>query len=293
MNQLLKAHLALFFVALFYGANYSIAKIVLDGEHIGPLGFILIRVIFGTVFFNLFHYFFIKEKIHRKDIRRFILCGLFGVAINQMLFFSGLKLTTEINSALIMTTTPILVLIASAIMIKERITKKKLLGIALGMAGAIILTIYGKKIAYQKDGLLGDILIFLNATSYGIYLVLAKTLMQKYHPITVVKWVFTFGFIFVFPFATQELMNTQWSTFTPTIWMAVLYVLIFVTFLTYFFNAYALKIVNPSVVSIYIYLQPLLAATIALSFGKDSLTLVKVIAGMLIFLGVFFVSRRT
>ncbi len=292
MSQRFKAHAALSAVALIYGANYTVAKVILNGEFIQPFALTLLRVTSGLFLFWMFHGTFVKEKIDRQDIPRFILCGLTGVAINQMLFVAGLKQTTHINAALIMTTTPILVLGASWFLLNEKITGKKLLGITLGIAGAAILIIYGKKFVFKKDGLTGDIMVFLNATSYGIFLVTVKTLMHKYNPLTVIKWVFTFGFCFVLPFGATELVNTPMNTFTPRIWIAVAYVLICTTFLAYLFNAYALKLVSPSTVSIYIYLQPLIATAIALIFGKDDLTAVKVAAGALIFSGVFLVSKR-
>ncbi|MFQ5445606.1 MAG: DMT family transporter [Saprospiraceae bacterium] len=292
MSSKFKAHAALSAVALIYGANYTIAKVILDGEYIQPYALTLLRVASGVIFFWLFHGAFVKEKIERQDIPLFILCGLTGVAINQMLFIAGLKLTTHINAALIMTATPILVLVASWFLLKEPITGKKVLGIGLGIAGAAILIIYGKKFAFTKDGLLGDIMIFLNATSFGIYLVIVKTLMRKYNPLTVAKWIFTFGIFFVLPFGTHELINTPMNAFTPRIWLAVAYVLICTTFFAYLFNAIALKLVSPSTVSIYIYLQPLIATAIALLFGKDELTIIKVAAGAFIFTGVFLVSRR-
>lgn len=257
-----------------------------------PPALVLMRVISGMSMFYIFHAAFVREKIERKDIPRLILCGICGVAVNQIMFLEGLKLTSQINASLIMTTTPILVLIASSILIKEKITWSKMLGIALGLSGAILLILYGKKFAYHKDGLLGDVLIFINATSYGLYLVLVRNLMRKYHPITVVKWIFIFGIVFVAPYGADELIEVQWNTFTNGAWLAVAYVMICTTFLAYLLNAFALRIVNPSVVSIYIYLQPLLATIIALLLAKDVLTIWKVTAGILIFLGVFFVSKR-
>lgn len=290
MSTALKAHLALFTVALLYGGNYSIAKIVMDDNHIQPRGFILLRVISGIVFFWTFHFFFIREKIHKKDLFLIGLCGLFGVAINQIFFFSGLKLTTPINASLIMTTTPMLVLLISAIIIKEKITSRKILGIIIGASGAILLITYGRKIQFNQTQMLGDLMILTNAVSYGIYLVLVKTLMKRYHPLTVIKWIFTFGIIYILPFSYHEFTAVNWGSFDTTIWLAILYVLIGATALAYFLNAYALKLVNPSMVSIYIYLQPLLASLIALGLGKDQLTIEKIIAGILIFLGVYFVS---
>ncbi len=290
MSTTVKAHIALFFVALIYGGNYSVAKLVLDDNYIQPLGFILMRALSGVILFWIVHLMFVRERVEKKDLPLIITCALFGVAINQMFFFMGLKYTTPINASLIMTTTPILVLLTSAIIIKEKITFKKMIGIALGAIGAIILISLGKDLSFKQTQLFGDLMIFINAVSYGIYLVLVKKLMGRYHPITVVKWVFTFGIFMVFPFGIGDLMIVQWSDFTQVIWMAVAYVLICVTFLTYLLNAFALKVVNASVVSIYIYLQPLLATFIALMMENDELGVVKILAGVLIFSGVYLVS---
>lgn len=291
MSATIKAHIALFLVALLYGGNFSIAKLVMDDNYIQPLGFIVMRVTSGLVLFWFFHQLFVREKIERKDFPLIFLCAVFGVAINQMFFFSGLKYTTPINASLIMTTTPILVLLTSAIIIKEKITRQKMLGIALGAIGAILLISYGKELSFKQSQILGDVLIFINASSYGIYLVLVKKLMKRYHPITVVKWIFTIGIFMVLPFGAKDLTVVEWTNLPSLIWFAIAYVLIGATFLTYLMNAFALKIVNPSVVSIYIYLQPLLATVIALTMQKDELDEVKILAGILIFFGVYLVSR--
>lgn len=291
MSKVLKAHIALFLVALIYGANYSIAKLVLDDNYIQPFGFIVFRVLSGLGLFWFFHQVFVREKVETKDFPMLILCAVFGVATNQLCFFMGLKYTTPINASLIMTTTPILVLIISSILIKEKITLQKLIGIAFGAIGAIILISRGGTFSFQQSQLLGDSLILVNATSYGIYLVIVKKLMDRYHPITVVKWVFTFGFLMVLPFGWKDVLLIEWSTFSTTIWIAFIYVLVAATFMVYLLNAFALKIVNPSVTSIYIYLQPLLASMIALVMGKDELGGIKILASILIFVGVFLVSK--
>ena len=231
MSSNLKAHLALFSVALIYGANYSIAKVVLDDNYIQPIGFILMRNISALIFFWLFHSLYIKEKVEKKDFPLLLLCGIFGVAINQIFFFSGLKFTTPINASLIMLTTPILVLITSAIILKEKITYQKVFGIALGILGATLLVVYGKQLSFEQSQLKGDLMIMINATSYGIYLVIVKKLLNKYNPFTVIKWVFTFGILFVFPLGIQDLLVTEWSSFPNTVWLAVGYVLFFTTIL--------------------------------------------------------------
>ena len=292
MNDSQKAHLSLFTVALIYGANYTIAKDILVSNSIQPQGFIFFRVLTGVFLFALCYHGFIREKVERKDLLLFALCGLFGVAINQIFFFRGLKLTGPIHASLIMTTTPILVLMISSFLLSEKITLQKVLGIVLGAFGAITLITYGEQVNFQSDQLWGDIQIFINAVSYGIYIVLVKSLMKRYHPFTVMYGLFVFGCCFVFPFGIQDALSVEWSSFSTGIWIGFAYVMICTTFLAYLLNAYALKRLNASVVSIYIYLQPFLASAIALLSGKDEFTLPKFIAAVLIFIGVYLVSKR-
>ncbi len=292
MTTNIKAHIALFLVAAIYGANYTIAKEILDNEYMQPYGLTLMRVIAGLTLFWVIHKVFVREKIDKKDIPLFALCGLTGVAINQMLFIAGLKFTSHINAALIMTSVPVLVLTASWFLLGEKLTARKILGIAMGLTGAVLLILYGKQFSFTAARLKGDLMILGNATSYGTYLVIVKNLINKYHPFTVVRYVFSFGLLYVIPFGFTEMVNTSFQSFTPDIWIALLFVLLFTTFFAYLLNAFALKLVSPSTVSIYIYLQPLIASAIALFFDKDVLTPVKLTAGILIFSGVFLVGKR-
>ena len=289
MNKLFLPHIALFIVNLIYALNYSIAKDVMP-DYIGPSGFILLRVLGGSILFFLTFYLFIKEEVLKADIIRLIFCGLFGVAINQLFFFEGLNLTTPINAAIIMTTSPILVIVFSALIIKEKITFRKVIGIILGISGAATLILKSGNISIENDFFLGNILIFVNATSYSIYLVLVKGLMTRYHPITVMFYVFSFGLIFVLPFGISELNSINLNTFTTSIYLKVAFVVICTTFIAYLFNAFALKSLNPSVVSVYIYLQPVLASLIAILLKSDSLDIIKIISCLFIFIAVFLVS---
>lgn len=289
MSSNLKAHIALLGANIIYGLNYSIAKDVMP-EYILPFGFIFCRVIGALGLFWLVHSFN-YEKVERKDFLLLALCGLFGVAANQLMFFYGLNITTPINAGIIMTSNPILVLIASAIILKNKITIGKISGIFLGISGALLLLLFKDNFSFGSDTIVGDIFIFLNAMSYGVYLVIAVPLMRKYRPITVVKWVFTFGFIFVFPFGIKEFTEIPWSSFNTTVWLEFAFVVVATTFLAYLFNIYGLKKLNPSVVSTYIYLQPLLAAIFAIWAGKDHLSWIKVVAAVLICCGVYLVSR--
>lgn len=290
-KKIIWAHLALFGANLIYGLNYSIAKIVMP-DYIAPFGFIFCRVLGALALFWLFFSFGKSEKIQTKDYLLLFACGLFGVAGNQLMFFYGLNLSTPINAAIIMTCNPILVLIMSAIVIRERITPVKIGGIFLGLAGAAGLILHGNQLSVGTDTFWGDLFIFLNASSYAFYLVLVKPLMNKYSPTTVIKWVFLFGFLIVFPFGFEQFTQINWENFEAGIWAAFLFVVIGTTFLAYLFNILGLKQLNPSVVSSYIYSQPLIATLFALFLGQDEITIVKVVSALFIFSGVYLVSIR-
>jgi len=289
MSSNLKPHLALFGANLIYGANYSIAKDVMP-NFIHPFGLVLCRVI-GAVVLFWFIYAFSYEKVAKKDFLLLGLCGLFGVAANQLMFLYGLDNTTPINAGIIMVSNPIMVLIASAFILKNKITITKVSGIALGIIGALLLLLFKGNFSFGSENLKGDIFIFLNAMSYGIYLVIAVPLMRKYKPITVMSWVFAFGLIMVFPFGFEEFKQIEWVSFTPIIWWKFIFIVVATTFLAYLFNIYGLKRLSPSIVSTYIYLQPLLATLIAIWVGKDSLDMIKISAALFIFTGVYLVSK--
>lgn len=291
MNKRLLAHIALFSANLIYGVNYTIAKDVMP-DFIKPLGFIFLRVSGAVVLFWLCYRLFFYEKIAKGDLFKLALCGMFGVAINQMLFFEGLNLTTPINAAVIMVTNPILVLITGAFLARESITKYKMLGIALGAIGAISLITYGGKVELNQDHFWGNIMVLINAASYGVYLVLVKPLMQKYKPITVISWVFLFGFIFVTPFGWGDFQAIEWTSMPTNIFLKATFVVICTTFMAYLLNIYGLKSLNPSTVSTYIYLQPVLASLVAIFAGSDSLSPIKIVAALIIFSGVYLVSVR-
>jgi len=291
MKQNIKAHLALISVAIIYGLNYTIAKDVMVKEYMTPFGFIMLRAISGVFLFTIFHALFIREKMERKDIAYAAMCSVFGVALNMLAFFEGLKHTSPIHGSLFMVLCPILILLISSIIIKERITKRKVIGVLIGLSGAIILIIHSGTSNDKVASFYGDALIMINATSFALYLVLVRKLIQKYHPITVIKWVFIFGAIFVIPFGAQDFLTTNWQSFTVNIWFAVVYVMLFTTFMAYLLNGYALTKVTPTTVGFYIYFQPLIAAGFAILVGQDHLDALKVLSAIFLFYGVYLINK--
>ncbi len=286
--QNLRAHIYLFIVNLFYGAGFTVSKMVMP-EFIQPFGFIFIRVTVTTALFFALHHFWIKEKVQKKDLLLLAGCGLFGVVINQEMFFLGLNITNPINASLIMIMTPILVFVISFFLSHEKATWQKITGLALGAGGALII-ISGNRFSFSGKTVLGDFFILINATSYAVYLVIVRPLMKKYHPLTVIKWVFFFGLFPVVLFGFGQFSHIQWSGFNTTAWLGLAFVVFGTTFLAYLLNILALRQVHSSVVGAYIYMQPILATIISISLGKDQLTFQKVLSAALIFMGVYLVS---
>jgi len=258
---------------------------------IGPSGFIALRVLGGGFMLWVLRFLSKIEKIDKADFSRLGVCGLTGVAINQLCFFNGLSLTSPVHASLIMTINPIFVLLTSAVLIGTSITYRKLLGIALGGAGAVFLLLNTPESATANGpSFKGDILILINAISYGIYLVLVKPLMSKYRPITVVSWVFLFGALFSVPFGVYELKGIDWASFNAENWWALLYVILGTTFLAYLLNIFALGTVDPTVVSIYIYLQPIIVTVLSAVWAYGALDISSLVCAGSIFTGVWLVS---
>ena len=285
------AFLLAFLAALIYGVSFTVAKEVMP-LYIRPFGFILIRVLGAALLFWTVGIFLKKEKIETQDYPRLLLGALFGIALNQLSFFKGLSMTTPINASVIMVTSPILVLIFSSFLLNEKATKKKVLGIFIGLFGAVMLIIFGKDTGMASNATVGNLLVFVNASSYGLYLILIKNLTKKYHAITLAKWLYLFGLIMVIPFGISEFSTVDWHTMPLPILYRVGFIIVFTSFMTYMFNLFAIKELKPTTLSIFIYLQPVIASSYALFVGSDSLNVNKVAATVLIFIGVYLVTRK-
>jgi drug/metabolite transporter (DMT)-like permease len=278
-------------VSVIYGVSFTIAKDVMP-TYIKPFGFILLRVFGATILFWLISFFGPTEKIQLKDFPRIIAAAFFGVALNMLTFFKGLSFTSPISAAVIMVTTPIIVLILSTIIMKEKMIKRKIFGILLGLFGTGFLILYGRSIGNAANAPLGNLLVFINAVSYAFYLILVKKLMDKYNAFTFVKWIYTFGLLMVLPFGWSEYQEIQWTTIPIYILWEIVFVVLFTTFFTYLFNLVSMRELKPTTVSVFIYLQPLFATIFAISVGKDELTFVKIVSAVLIFVGVYLVTQK-
>jgi len=286
--------LAAFGATLIYGLNHTVAKNVMP-VYIGPYAFILLRVIGASLLFWTVSLFIKSEKIDKKDWPRIILCAFLGMVINMLAFFKGLELSTPVNSSVMITLSPIVVFIFSAILLKEKIQSMKAFGIISGFVGALILVLYTAKSGENAPNIpLGNFLFIVNSFAYGLYLVLVKPLISKYNIITLLKWLFLLGVIMNFPVTISHFLEVEWTSLPlKEAVIPMLFVVIGTTFFTYLFNAYALTKLTASSLSSFIYLQPIVGIVFAISTKSDSLSLVSLAGMILIFIGIYLVTKRT
>ena len=293
MDKRTLGFLAALGATVIYGLNHTIAKNVMP-TYITPFGFILLRVTGAAILFWLVSFFIKPEKIQKKDWPRLIACSFLGMVINMLAFFKGLELSTPVNSSVIITISPIIVFIFSAILLKEKIQFLKTIGIILGFMGAVILVLYTSKTGINAPNIpLGNVLFIVNSFAYGLYLVLVKPLIEKYNIITLLKWLFLLAIFLNLPVTFNEFVSVKWSDLPiKDAVLPMLFVVVGTTFCTYLFNAYALRTLSPSTVSSFIYLQPIVGIVYAVSTKSDTLSLVSVTGMVLIFIGIYLVTKK-
>tara|TARA_R110002051_G_scaffold95735_3_gene165775 strand:- start:21961 stop:22854 length:894 start_codon:yes stop_codon:yes gene_type:complete len=292
VNNRTLALLAALIATIIYGINHTIAKDVMP-TYVQPFGFIFLRVMGAALLFWCIAPFAPKQKIESKDWGRIIICAIMGMVINMLAFFKGLQLSTPINSAVLVTITPIIVVVLSALFIKEKITLQKGIGVLLGLAGALALILFGSEIRSDAPNIpLGNFLFVINATFYGSYLILVKKLISKYHPFVLLKWLFTFGVLVNLPITFSEVLEIKWSALPIDAIGAIVFVVLGTTFSTYLLNAFALTQLKASTIGAFVYIQPLVGVLFALFTGKDHLTSIKLFAMILVLAGVYLASKR-
>ena len=261
--------------------------------YIGAYGLILLRVLGASILFWLIGIWGPKEKIDKKDWKRFVLCTLVGMSINMLAFFKGLSLSTPINSSIIITLAPIMVFVMSVIFLKEKITTRKYIGVSIGFIGALSLILFSNEISHNAPNItLGNILFVVNCVFYGIYLILVKPLTKKYHSFTIMKWLFLLAVFINLPVTIVEFTQVEWLSLPfDAIWRMV-FVVVGTTFLTYLLNVYALRELKASTIGVFMYVQPIIGIIYAVFIGSYTLNSLKVIAAILIFSGVYLVSKK-
>ena len=292
MNKRYLALIAAFLATSIYGINHTVAKEVMP-IYIGSSGFIMLRLLGATLIFWTISLFTPNEKIEKRDFLKILLASILGMCINMLAFFRGLELSTPINSGIIITLSPVLVLILSYFFLKEKVTLKKIIGILIGFSGAVFLILNSSKTGINAPNIpLGNSFFLLNASAYAGYLIVIKPLTSKYNIFTLMKWLFLIGLVLSTPITFNQFIEVDW---TELPWFAIwrmAYVVIGTTFLTYLFNIYALKTLSPTTVGSFIYLQPIITIGFALITGNDVLDTTKLFSCLLVFIGIYLVSIR-
>jgi len=292
MNKRYLALIAAFLATTIYGINHTVAKEVMP-VYIGSSGFIMLRLLGATLIFWLISLFTPNEKIEKKDFLKILIASILGMCVNMLAFFRGLELSTPINSGIIITLSPVLVLILSYFFLKEKVTVKKIIGILIGFSGAVFLILNSSKTGINAPNIpLGNSFFLLNASAYAGYLIVIKPLTSKYNIFTLMKWLFLIGLVLSTPITFNQFVEVNW---TELPWFAIwrmVYVVIGTTFLTYLFNIYALKTLSPTTVGSFIYLQPIITIGFALITGNDILDTTKLFSCLLVFIGIYLVSIR-
>jgi drug/metabolite transporter (DMT)-like permease len=291
LNKELRGHITLLAAQIIYALNYSIAKDLMP-DFLQPFALVLFRIIGAGILFWIASGFIKNKPIEKQDRWKLLGLALCGILINQVFFIWGLSLTEPINSAIIMISNPVIVVVLMAFLLKERIKPLRILGLFLALCGAISLLLFKGRFELGSSTVTGDIMTLINATSWAFFLIYAKPMMQKYHPITLMRWLFLIGTVCIIPVGYQQANEVNWAVFTPHAWFALGFVVVATTFLAYLLNVIGLKDLNAASASAYIYLQPFLASFIAMLMQKDALTPTKIVSGLLIISGLYLVNHK-
>jgi drug/metabolite transporter (DMT)-like permease len=285
------AHLALLAANLIYGLNFAIAKSIMPGV-IRPLALLSLRSIVAAGLFWITSFFVPHEKVNRRDLLYLFGCSFLGVVINQALFLAGLNLTTPVNSSIILAINPVAAFVFAAIILRERISVVRGAGLATGLSGILLLILYEGTPDLSSSTFVGNLLTLINTLSWALFTVVIKKMLDKYSPVTVMKWVFFFGMFTNIPLGYAEWSTMAWSGIDFKAWLAIGFVVVFATYLGYILLTYGLRRLSPTIVGTYTYTQPVIAGVVAIMIGQDNIKVVDILSAGLIFTGVFLVSRQ-
>jgi drug/metabolite transporter (DMT)-like permease len=289
-NESYAPHLALVAVQIFFGASAIMGKLALLG--FPPMAIVGFRVGGGALAFYFVQRFRGNLRLEKKiHYLYFAIFAVFGIIFNQLLFFTGLSMTTATNTSLLAVLIPVFAIIVSTIVGNDILSWKKILGIVIAACGVIYL-IDPRKASFSSTTTQGDILIILNSCSYAIYLAISKKLISQYGALKSISWLFIFGSIINVPIGFISLQSVDFQKVSTTSWLALGGVILFSTILAYYWNAWALARVEPSIVAVYVYLQPLIGTFLAITILGEPWNPRIIVAMALIFTGVFLVTRK-
>lgn len=292
-KEKLKGHILILITSVLFAVNIPISKFLLP-THVPPEGLTIMRMAFACIMFWIVSLFTKYEKVPLKDLGTLLLCSYCGVGLNQGLFIVGLSRTSPVDAAIISTAVPIYVLLLAAIVLKEPITLKKAGGVFSGVIGGLLLIFSSTHLSQTKSSLDGDIMLIVSGMMYAIFLVISKPISQRYSAVTLMKWMFLFTTCSLLPFTYKYILNAPAFHRSMVDWeemAAIFFVLFGATFLPYLLIPMAQKRIRPTTISMYNYLQTIIAAFLAIAVGQDTFSFYKVIAAIFVFVGVYLVTQ--
>lgn len=287
----LRGHAALLGTNLIFGLNAPVAKSVLTGGVLTPYSLIFFRVAGAAALFWLASALFVREKIGRKDVIMLIFAALLGIVFNQGVFIIGLARTSPIDALILETLVPIMTMAIAAVYLKEPVTWKKAIGVFIGASGAVVLILSGSRNGTGGGTVAGNLIILISAAAYALYFTIFRNLISRYSPVTLMKWMFLFSAVVCLPFCYGDVGRVRFSAFTPDTWFRLTFIVGLATFLAYLMLPIGQKRLRPTVVSMYIYSQPVVATIAAVAMGLDTFGITKAVATALVFAGVWFVTQ--
>lgn len=289
----IQAHSAVILANVIFGLGVPVTKLLLD-EWVSPMGYMFTRCLGAAVIFWLISLFMPKEPVERKDLFIIMLGGLLGFVVSQTLTAWALVYTTPVYFSLIATLTPVATMLMAAVFLKETLNGKKTIGVLIGIAGALLMVFMGWQSGSGTNDVLGIFLTILSLLTWVIYLLITRNVSQKYSAVTQMKWIFLISTLAVLPFAApewgqQKLFSAAWA-WTGVAEMA--FIVLFATVMGYFAIPFAMHYLPATTVSIYTNLQPVVASLVAIYIGQDVLTWDKPVAGILVLLSAYIITRK-
>ena len=292
MNDKLKGHLSIAAAYTIFGLNLVFCKDIANSETVSPYVLFTLRAIGASILFWLLSLVMPREKVERRDYWKIAAASLVGLFVPQMTFLMAITMTSAIDTAIIGTLGPIFTMFFAFLFLKEPITGMKAGGVALSFAGILFLIFN----SVQSGGAAatspwGVVLLLVNSLSFSLYLGLFRPLISKYSVVTFMKWSFLFSLLISLPISAKGLVTTDFAAIPVNVRWEIGYLILFATFFAYFLIPYGQKFIRPTLVSMYSYAQPIIAAIVSIWAGVDSLTWQKVLASALVVGGVVLVSR--
>jgi drug/metabolite transporter (DMT)-like permease len=285
-------HLACFAAYVIFGVNIIVCKDLTSSNLISPFGIFSIRALGASIMFWLLSLLMPKERVDRADLPKIFAASMLGLLITQSSFLIGIKYITPIDWSVLTVITPIATMFVAAIFQGEPITFKKASGVSISFVGIVVLILSSSgNSSAGETTLFGVLMAFANVLSFSLYLGLFRPLIQKYSVVSFMKWSFLFSLITSLPFTAKEIVNVDYSAFNLSYSLQLAFLIIFSTFVAYFLIPFGQKSVRPTAVSLYSYLQPIIAAAISIYLGMDRVTSTKILSAVAVVFGVILVNR--